>query len=294
MANVLIDCRNITKKIGEHTIIDDVTLSIQAGEIYGIVGPRGSGKTALFKMIAGLYHPTSGVVTLCGFNIAEAPTKAKQFIGYIPTISTAYDRLTGREVLEFVGELHSMLRKERDKKIQSLLHIYHLENRADEYFENYSHVVRQKFFIIAAFLHNPAILLVDDSIADFSLEDKEITYLLFTTFAQNGGAILFTASTVEIAERICTTFGIFSKGKLIKESPHQSIVLHHKKRELFVESPCSQARKKRYSFPFIFRWGHGFLFEKDFLIFIRSDQEIVQAGFFASLLFFCLFILRGV
>jgi ABC-2 type transport system ATP-binding protein len=217
MANPTLEIKGLTKKFGGTTAIKNLSLHVHAGEIYGLIGPNGSGKTTTLKTVAGLYRPTKGTVKVSGLDIIESPTKAKAVIGYIPDDPSAYDKLTGREFLQFVGELYGMERGSRDEKIESLLSSYHLQTLADGYFDRYSRGTKQKISILAALLHAPALLLIDEPMVGLDPESAKITKQLFRDFAQRGGSILMSTHTLSVAEEICHRFGVLVEGRIVAD-----------------------------------------------------------------------------
>jgi ABC-2 type transport system ATP-binding protein len=218
-----LEISRVTKRFGEVVAVDDLSLTVKPGEIYGLIGPNGSGKTTTMKMAAGIYRPTKGVVRVVGTDVAEAPTKAKAKLGYVPDDPAAYDRLSGREFLEFVGELFGMERGDRDRRIETLLRAYRIEAIADGAFGSYSRGSKQKIAILAALLHRPSLILVDEPMVGLDPESARVTKKLFTDFVQEGGAILLSTHTLGIADEICQRFGVLRQGKLIAEGTHAEL-----------------------------------------------------------------------
>jgi len=208
---------SITKNFSGQAAVSDLSLRLEPGEIYGLIGPNGSGKTTTIKMIAGLYKPTSGSIKVAGFDVGDQPTKAKRHLGYIPDDPIVYDRLTGREYLSFVGKLFRMKRPDRIAKIDALLAKYGLEKLADGRMERYSRGTRQKISILAALMHQPSLLLVDEPMVGLDPLSARVTKELFREFASGGGAILMSTHTLPIAEELCGRIGIIRSGRLAEE-----------------------------------------------------------------------------
>jgi ABC-2 type transport system ATP-binding protein len=223
MAITALELHSVTKSFGATVAVSHISLAIQSGEIFGLIGPNGAGKTTTIKMICGLYRPTKGSVRVAGFDIAKDPTKAKWHLGYVPDEPTAYDRLSGREFLEFVGELYGMDRKERDARIEMFLARYGLERLADGRFGQYSRGTRQKISLIAGMLHQPALLLVDEPMVGLDPESIRTTIAIFREHAVQGGAVLISTHTLHIAEELCTRFGILREGKLVETGTRDEI-----------------------------------------------------------------------
>jgi len=230
MANPVLEIKNVTKAFGELYAVKDLTLRVRPGEIYGLIGPNGSGKTTTLNMVAGLYRPTSGVITVQGFDVIKKPTGAKRHIGYVPDNPTAYDRLTGREFLRFVGELFRMDRRERDEKIETLLNEYEIADLSNGLYGGFSRGTKQKMSIIAALLHEPALLLVDEPMVGLDPSSSRTTKRLLRRFADQGGAVLLSAHTLPVAEEICARVGVLAGGSLVGEGEH-SILLRQARLE---------------------------------------------------------------
>ena len=206
---------NLTKQFGEKIAVQRVTCSVHSGEIFSLIGPNGSGKTTIIKMVAGLLYPNGGTIQVLGNDVTKEPLKTKACIGYIPDEPTTMSGMTGEELLHFMGALYGVDAGTRAKKIPELLSQFHLAGIEKEYFENYSRGNRQKFVILGAFLHNPKLLLVDEPIVGLDPESATVVKRMLTDFAKSGGAILMATHTLPVAESIATKIGILKNGKLV-------------------------------------------------------------------------------
>lgn len=211
----MLNIDTLSKQFGCETVLTDINFEVTKGIIHALIGPNGSGKTTLTKIVAGLLAPTSGTVTVNGQDIAQKPEETKQVIGYIPDNPEAWGKMTGREFLHFVGALYGMTPAIRSKRIAELLPLFQLESIADRYFEHYSRGNRQKFAIIAAWLHKPELLLIDEPIVGLDPESVTTFEHILQDFAQAGGAVLITTHTLLVAEHIADTVGLLAHGKLV-------------------------------------------------------------------------------
>lgn len=214
----MIELQNLTKRFGVVTAVNSLSLSVASGEIYGFIGPNGAGKTTTIKMMAGLLRPNGGTAKLDGFDIAQEPEKAKQSIGYIPDDPYVYERMTGLEFLHFIGELWGVPPHERTRRLTQLQDVYSLGSILEGYMEHYSRGNKQKVVILAALLHQPKILLVDEPIVGLDPESAAITKVLFRNFVkEDGGTIFMSTHTLPVAEEICDRVGIIKEGMLVAE-----------------------------------------------------------------------------
>lgn len=203
----------VNKVFNKVSAVSDLILSVNPGEIYALIGPNGAGKTTTIKMITTLIEPTKGEILILGKNVTTNP-EVKGELGYIPDEPFVYPYLTGREFLEFVGDVHGLSRAECDKRIDVLLKRYRLNDVINGFFSDYSRGNKQKVTIIAALMHNPKVLIVDEPIVGLDVESQQITKKIFREFADNGGAVLLCTHTMTVAEAIADKVGILDKGKL--------------------------------------------------------------------------------
>lgn len=211
----MIKIYNLTKNFGQLKAVDNLNLEIEKGEIFGFIGPNGAGKTTTIKMLTGVLAPTSGKIEIGGFDIQTQPVEAKKLIGYIPDDPYVYPELSGREFLYLVGRLFEV--ENLEEKIDKLLPIYQLENIVDGPFKDYSRGNKQKLTILAALLHQPKVLVIDEPILGLDPASAQVTIKLFAKFAKNGGTIFVSTHTLSVAEEICTRIGVIDKGRLIFE-----------------------------------------------------------------------------
>lgn len=211
----MLQITNLTKKFGEKVAVDGASFAIKTKEIFALIGPNSSGKTTIVKTIAGLLRPNDGAIVVDGNDVLTNPVKTKAVIGYIPDEPTVWSGMTGEEFLHFSGALYGLSPSLRTKRILELLPVFSLQGIEKEYFESYSRGNKQKFSILAALLHEPKLLLIDEPIVGLDPESAAIARKQFTAFAQKGGAVLLVTHTLSVAEDIATSIGVLRSGKLL-------------------------------------------------------------------------------
>jgi len=211
----MIRIKHLTKKFGPLTAVNDLSLEVFPGEIFGFLGPNGAGKTTTLKIMAGVLAPTGGDVEICGFSILTEPSQAKALTGYIPDRPFLYDKLTGLEFLHFVGGLYGLLPKEIDKEIETRLNLFDLRDWRNELIESYSHGMKQRLIIIAALIHHPRVLIVDEPMVGLDPKGVRIVKHLFKKESAQGMTIFLSTHTLSTAQEICGRIGIIQKGSLI-------------------------------------------------------------------------------
>lgn len=202
---------SLTKYFGTNKAVDNVTFSIEKGEIFSLIGPNSSGKSTIIKSIVGLVEPTSGKVEVSGHSVAHAPELTKKDIGYIPDEPSVWPYMTGEEFLHFTHALYKM----KKVSLDSILATFNLNGIEKNYFDEYSRGNKQKLSILSALSHAPKLLLVDEPIVGLDPTGAEIAKKLFVDYAKNGGAVLLVTHTLPVAEEISHKIGILKNGELI-------------------------------------------------------------------------------
>ncbi len=211
----MLQTQNLSKNFGNLQAVNNFSLSLKPGELFSLIGPNGSGKTTIIKIIVGLLKSTSGTVLINKHNIDKEPEVAKSLIGYIPDEPDVWNYITGEEFLYIVGQLYNMKKEDIFKIMPELLKKYELEGIEKDYYQNYSRGNKQKFAILAALLHQPKILIVDEPIVGLDPESIEITKNIFKEYVKKGGTILMATHILPIAEEISDRIGILSNGELL-------------------------------------------------------------------------------
>ncbi len=213
----MISAQGLTKKYGDLIAVDDLTLSVRSGEVFGFLGPNGSGKTTTIKMLCGLLSPTSGSAKICGIDVQDDPVKAKTMLGYVPDTPDLYEKLTARELLQFVADLRKMDRQKAAVRMDELLHMFELIDRQDQPLGGFSHGMRQKICIASALLDEPNVLFLDEPTVGLDPKSAKLVKEVLRQVADNGGAVFMSTHILEIAERMCDRIGIIHNGHLIAQ-----------------------------------------------------------------------------
>ncbi len=206
--------KNFTKNFNHVKAVQNLNLTLKKGEIFSLIGPNGSGKTTIIKSIAGLLRPTEGEIKINGLNVVFEPEKAKSAIGYIPDNPEIWSHITGEEFLYMIGSFYKVKKEETANRIPSLLKIFDLAGIEKSYFQDYSRGNKQKFTILAALLHKPDILLIDEPIVGLDPISAHLAQKEFKKFSSRGGAILMATHTLEVAENISDRIGFLKEGKM--------------------------------------------------------------------------------
>jgi len=211
----LIEMRQLVKRYGEKAAVDGVSLEVHGGEIFGFLGPNGAGKTTTIKVIVGLLQPTSGTVRVGGHDVQKEPLQAKASSGYVPDEPHLYPKLTGRELLRFVGDLYGVTGEQVERRIDELLRLFDLTPAADDTIDSYSHGMRQKTALAAALVHDPKVLVLDEPTVGLDPKSARLIKDLLRQMAERGAAVFLSTHILEIAENMCDRIGIINQGRLI-------------------------------------------------------------------------------
>jgi ABC-2 type transport system ATP-binding protein len=211
----MIQVQQLVKTYGSFRAVDGVSLDVAAGEIHGFLGPNGAGKTTTIRMIAGLLRPTAGSVTIDGHDLARAPEAAKAALGFIPDRPFIYEKLTAGEFLDFHGGLFGLEPRETRARATELLETFELRGWKDELVESFSHGMKQRLVMCAAFLHRPKALLVDEPMVGLDPRGARLIKDVFRQRAAEGMAILMSTHTLEVAEEMCDRVAIIQAGRII-------------------------------------------------------------------------------
>jgi ABC-2 type transport system ATP-binding protein len=211
----MIELKGITKKFGDFRAVDNLSLTVNKGEIFGFLGPNGAGKTTTIKMIAGVLLPTTGTITIGGIDMQAQPEAAKRKIGFIPDRPYLYEKLTGMEFLKFTADLYDVPHDIYRERAQKNLEMFSLIDWSDELIESYSHGMKQRLIMCAALLHDPEIIIVDEPMVGLDPAAIIMVKELFQRLARDGVTIFMSTHTLTIVEDTCDRIGIIHRGRLI-------------------------------------------------------------------------------
>ena len=211
----MIAVTDLVKQYGSLTAVDRVTLDVQPGQIHGFLGPNGAGKTTTIRMIAGLLKPTAGRILVNGHDLATEPDRAKASLGFIPDRPFIYDKLTAGEFLRFHAGLYGMDDAAVGARIGEMLDVFELRRWEHELVESFSHGMKQRLVMSAAFMHRPRAVLVDEPMVGLDPRGARLIKDVFRRMSDHGVAILMSTHTLEVAEEMCDRISIILKGKII-------------------------------------------------------------------------------
>jgi ABC-2 type transport system ATP-binding protein len=211
----MIAIHDLVKKYGSFTAVDGVSLEVLPGEIHGFLGPNGAGKTTTIRMIAGLLKPTSGRILVNGHDLAADPELAKASLGFIPDRPFIYEKLTAGEFLRFHGGLYGMDGDGVPARVREMLEMFELTRWENELVESFSHGMKQRLVMCAAFLHRPRAVLVDEPMVGLDPRGARLIKDVFRKMSERGVAILMSTHTLEVADEMCDRISIILKGRII-------------------------------------------------------------------------------
>ncbi len=211
----MIELASVSKRYGTKLAVNDLSLTVPAGELFAFLGPNGAGKTTTIKMLCGLLFPTSGTVRVGGFDLRTQGDEARKLISYVPDQPYLYDKLTGREFLQFIADLYGMERAKGTSRIDEVIDLFRLQDFVDDLTERYSHGMRQRTVFAAALVHEPKLLIVDEPTV--GLDPKSIRLLkeLLRAEARRGTTVFLSTHALDVAQELADRIGIVEHGRLI-------------------------------------------------------------------------------
>lgn len=215
----MLNIKNLSKTYGKANFkaVDDMSLEVNDGEIFGFLGPNGAGKTTTIKMIVGLLQPDAGSIEVEGINVWDNPYEAKKMISYVPDNPQIYTKLKGIEYLNFIADVYKVSKKERDERINKYASVFEIQSALTDIIESYSHGMQQKLVLTAALLHEPELMVLDEPMVGLDPKSSFALKEIMKQYCEMGKSIFFSTHVLEVAERICDRVAIINKGKLIAQ-----------------------------------------------------------------------------
>jgi ABC-2 type transport system ATP-binding protein len=211
-----IELRNITKDYQNARALNCVSLTVNQGEIFGYVGANGAGKTTTIKILAGLIRPNAGDAVVRGYSILSNPLEVKSRIGYVPESGAIFEKLSPREYLTTVGQLYRMADTDAKRKTDEWLDFFGLTDRIDQRMEVFSKGMKQKVCWIAALLHDPEVLILDEPLSGLDVEAISRVKDLMKRLASEGKTVFYSSHLIDVVEKICTRIAVLQRGRLIE------------------------------------------------------------------------------
>ena len=226
---------HFTKTYGDKKAVDDLTLHIQRGEIYGFIGHNGAGKTTTLKSVAGIMQFDSGEILIDGTSIQKDPIGCKKKMAYIPDNPDLYEFMTGMQYLNFVGDIFAIPADRRKQRIEALADTFELTGDLNQPISAYSHGMKQKLAIISAWIHEPKLILMDEPFVGLDPKASHILKGMMREVCNQGGAIFFSTHVLEVAEKLCDKVAIIKGGRLIRSGTMEEVKGDDSLEEVFLE-----------------------------------------------------------
>ena len=214
---------HLTKKYGEKTAVDDLSLEIKNGEIYGFIGHNGAGKTTTIKSVVGILGFEDGTIEIDGMSIKDNPIECKRKIAYIPDNPDLYDYMSAIKYLNFIADVFGVGEQERMDRIRKYADAFELTSDLAQPVNSFSHGMKQKLAIIAAWIHNPKLVIMDEPFVGLDPKASHLLKGMMRELCDNGGAIFFSTHVLEVAEKLCDKVAIIKNGKLIKSGTMEDV-----------------------------------------------------------------------
>ena len=231
----MLKIEHLTKAYGEKKAVDDLNLHITPGEIYGFIGHNGAGKTTTLKSVAGILQFDAGEIYIDGMPIKENPLECKRRFAYIPDNPDLYDYMTGIKYLNFIADIFGVGANERQARIRKYADAFELTDDLAQPIAAYSHGMKQKLAIIAAWLHEPKLILMDEPFVGLDPKASHLLKEMMREVCDEGGAIFFSTHVLEVAEKLCDKVAIIKSGRLIRSGTMEEVKGDESLEDVFLE-----------------------------------------------------------
>ena len=226
---------NLTKTYGEKRAVDNLSLHIAPGEIYGFIGHNGAGKTATLKAVVGILQFDKGEVFIKGESVRKNPLACKQKIAYIPDNPDLYEFMTGIKFLNFIADIFGVPEEKRQERIRKYADLFEMTENLAQPIASYSHGMKQKLAIISAWIHEPKLIIMDEPFVGLDPKAAHILKQMMREICDEGGAIFFSTHVLEVAEKLCDKVAIIRNGQLIQSGTMQEVKGDDSLEEVFLE-----------------------------------------------------------
>jgi len=213
----MISVKNLTKYYGEKAAVKDLSFEVKEGEIYGLLGPNGSGKTTTMRILSGIIEPSSGRAEVQGLNVKEHPVEVKKKVGFIPENPKTFESLTTIELFNLIGSIRGIEEKKLRKKLNRLVKAFELEEYMNQYVGSLSFGTKQKVSIISAILHDPEVIIMDEAMNGLDPKMAKIFREILFNLKNKGKSMIFSTHVLPLAEMVCDRVGMIAGGQLITE-----------------------------------------------------------------------------
>ena len=219
----MVEIKGLCKSYDNKRVVDNLDLTINDGEIYGFIGHNGAGKTTTIKCLIGILSFDKGEILIDGLSIKDKPIECKRKIAYIPDNPDLYNYMSGIDYLNFIGDVFNVANEERVKRIDKYAGIFELTDSLANPISSYSHGMRQKLAIIAAWLHEPDLIVMDEPFVGLDPKASHDLKMMMREFCDRGGSIFFSTHVLEVAEKLCDKVAIIKQGELIKSGTMEEV-----------------------------------------------------------------------
>ena len=227
--------QHLTKRYGEKKAVDDLSLHIAPGEIYGFIGHNGAGKTTTLKAVVGILPFEEGEITINGVSVKTDPLTCKRQLAYIPDNPDLYDYMTGSKYLDFIADIFGVGAEERQERIRKYADLFELTDDLAQPIAAYSHGMKQKLAIISAWLHQPKLIIMDEPFVGLDPKASHTLKGMMRKVCDQGGAIFFSTHVLEVAEKLCDKVAIIKGGRLIRAGTMEEVKGDDSLEEVFLE-----------------------------------------------------------
>ena len=231
----MLEIRNLTKKYGSKKAVDQLSLTIHEGEIYGFIGHNGAGKTTTIKACWGIIDFDEGEIYINGMSVKQNPLECKKILSYIPDNPDLYEFLSGIKYLNFIADVYGVSSKDRNERIKEYADMFELTKDLAQPISAYSHGMKQKLAIIAALIHKPKLLIMDEPFVGLDPKAAHTVKQLMRQLCDEGGAIFFSTHVLEVAEKLCDKVAIIKGGQLIMEGTMEEVKGNTSLEDVFLE-----------------------------------------------------------